>query len=225
MDLYEEICQGISFSEESGKIWSIHFPSIRYFAYFIAKCVLARKIANKLSSHDLAFISAALRQDRTYNLGALIAFRLATNREKEGVCGGLIASCLLALHGEVPHNLHIQFPLEWLNLNSMIQHKFVSSQAWLGNLSYELTFFKKMAWRVVKSDRSVHLPAPLLFNLDGRNGWSLMEDELDAYIEEHPQPVHEGGEETGDNSVQPSNTWEFPYQQSYFDYGPSASPS
>jgi hypothetical protein len=43
--------------------------------------------------------------------------------------------------------------------------------------------------------------------LDGRNGWSLPEGELDAYIEEHPQPVHEDGEETEDNSVQPSNTW------------------
>jgi hypothetical protein len=62
MDLYEEICHGISFLEESGKIQSIHFPSIRYFAYFIAKCVLARKTTNKLSSYDLAFISAALRQ-------------------------------------------------------------------------------------------------------------------------------------------------------------------
>jgi hypothetical protein len=61
MDLYEEICQGRSFSKESGKIRSIHFPSIRYFSYFIAKCVLARKTANKLSSYDLAFISAALR--------------------------------------------------------------------------------------------------------------------------------------------------------------------
>jgi hypothetical protein len=66
MDFYEEICQGRSFSGESGesgKIQSIYFPSIRYFAYFIAKCVLARKTANKLSSYDLAFISAALRQD------------------------------------------------------------------------------------------------------------------------------------------------------------------
>jgi hypothetical protein len=53
MDLFEEIFQGRSFSEESGKIQSIHFPYIRYFAYFIAKCVLARKIANKLSSYDL----------------------------------------------------------------------------------------------------------------------------------------------------------------------------
>jgi hypothetical protein len=133
MDLYEEIFQGRSFSKESGKIQSIHFPSIRYFAYFIAKCVLARKTANKLSSYDLAFISAALRQDRTYNLGSLIAFRLSTNRDKGGVCGGLIASYLLSLHGVVPHDLDIQFPIERLDLNSMIQHKFVSSKAWLGN--------------------------------------------------------------------------------------------
>jgi hypothetical protein len=61
MDLYEEICQGRSFLEESGKIRNIHFSSIRYFAYFIAKCVLAWKTANKLSSYDLAFISATLR--------------------------------------------------------------------------------------------------------------------------------------------------------------------
>jgi hypothetical protein len=55
MELYEEICQGRGFSEESGKIQSIHFPSIRYFAYFIAKYVLARKTANNLFSYDLAF--------------------------------------------------------------------------------------------------------------------------------------------------------------------------
>jgi hypothetical protein len=107
MDLYEEICQGRSFSRESGKIQNIHFSSIRYFAYFITKCVLARKVANKLSSYDLAFIVAALRHDRTYNLGALIAFRLNANREKGGVRGGLIASRLLALHGVVPHVLDL----------------------------------------------------------------------------------------------------------------------
>jgi hypothetical protein len=123
MDLYEEIFQGRSFSEESRKIRSIHFPSIRYFAYFIAKYVLARKTANKLSSYDLAFILVALRHDRTYNLGALIAFLLAANRKKGGVCGGLIASCLLALHGVVPHVLDIQFPIERLDLNSMIHHR------------------------------------------------------------------------------------------------------
>jgi hypothetical protein len=89
----------------------------------------------------------------------------------------------------------------------------------------EITFFKKSGWRVVKSDRLVHLPAPLLFNLDVRNGWSLMEDELDTYMEEHPQHVHDDGEGTEDNFVQPSNSVEFPYQQPYYDYGPSASSS
>jgi hypothetical protein len=183
LDLYEEICQGRSFSEESGKIRSIHFPSIRYFAYFITKCVLARKTANKLSSYDSAFIAAALRRDRTYNLGALIAFRLAANREKGGVCGGLIASRLLALHGVEPHILDLQFPLERLDFNSMLHHKFVSPHACLDNLSFEITFFKKSSWRMVKTDRSVHLLAPLLFNLDRRNGWSLTEEELDTYID------------------------------------------
>jgi hypothetical protein len=37
-----------------------------------------------------------------------------------------------------------------------------------------------------------------------------MEDELDAYVEEHPPPVHdeEGTEESG----QPSNIANFPYE-------------
>jgi hypothetical protein len=124
----------------------------------------------------------------------------------------------------VPHVLDLQFPVERLDFNFMLLHKFVSPHACLDNLSFEITFFKKATWKVVKADRSVHLPAPLLFNLDCRNGWSLTEDELDTYIEEHPPPVHKDGEAT-EESGQPSNTWEFLYQQSYYDYAPSASSS
>jgi hypothetical protein len=58
-----------------------------------------------LSSCNLAFIAATLRGDRTYNLGALIAFRLDANRKKGGICGGLIASRLLALHAGTGHAL------------------------------------------------------------------------------------------------------------------------
>jgi hypothetical protein len=140
-------------------------------------------------------------------LGALIAFHLDANREKGGICGGLIASRLLALHGLVPHILDLQFPVEKLDFNSMLHHKFVSPHSYLNNLTFEITFFKKSTWKVVKTDRSVHLPTPLLFNLDCRNGWSLTEGELDAYIEEH---------------LQPSSIAEFPYQQPYYDYTPSA---
>src|SRR4051812_19967404 len=78
MDLYAEIFQGCHFSKESGKIRNIHLPAIRYFVYLITKCVLARKIARKLYSFDLAFIAAALNRNRYYSLGALISHRLTT---------------------------------------------------------------------------------------------------------------------------------------------------
>jgi hypothetical protein len=81
-----------------------------------------------------------LKRDRTYNLGALIAFHLAANREKGGVCGGLIASQSLALHGVVPRDLDLQFPIERLDLNSMIHHNFVSPHSCLDNLLFEITF-------------------------------------------------------------------------------------
>jgi hypothetical protein len=134
-----------------------------------------------------------------------------------------MASRLLALHGVLPHFRDFQFPEERLGLATMVQHKFISPPASLINLMFELTFFKKTTWKVVKTERSIRLPAPLLFNLDRRNGWSLTEDELDAYIGDHPPPVHdeEGTEESG----QPSNTMNFPYEQPYYDYAPSASSS
>ena len=81
----------------------------------------------------------------------------------------------------------------------MIKHKFVSTWADLNDLSYEITFFKKSGWRVVKSDRLVHLPAPLLFNLDARERWSLLENELNAYIEEHIHHTEDNGEEAENN--------------------------
>jgi hypothetical protein len=89
----------------------------------------------------------------------------------------------------------------------MLHHKFIFPHACFDNLSFEITFFKKSTWKVVKADRSVHLPAPLLFNLDRRNGWSL----------------HDG--EATEESGQPSNIVEFLYQQPYYDYAASASSS
>ncbi|KAK1695346.1 hypothetical protein QYE76_012043 [Lolium multiflorum] len=44
-NLYTMICNGRSFSNDGGKISSIQQPAIRYFAYFVTKCVLARRNA------------------------------------------------------------------------------------------------------------------------------------------------------------------------------------
>src|SRR3954452_9895413 len=105
MNLYKEICGDRS----------IHLPCIRYFAHFVSKCILAKKTSSKLSLADLAFLAADVKQDRSYNFGALIAYRLATNREKGGVCGGLIASRLLAYHGMGPHVNDLALPIERLD--------------------------------------------------------------------------------------------------------------
>ena len=70
MELYSEITRGRGLEVEGGKIRLIQLPYIRYFAYFISKCVLASKNTNKISVYDLAFLSAALKNDKTYNLGA-----------------------------------------------------------------------------------------------------------------------------------------------------------
>jgi hypothetical protein len=183
LSLFKMICYGRSFSEDSGKITSIQLPAIRYFAYFITKCVLARKIGGKLSIPDLAFLAAALQGSRTYNLGALIAYRLATNREKGGICGGLIASRLLAFHNVEPHHFDIPFSIEKLDIASMIKHEFVSDSSNLGNLFYKMTFYKKV-WRITKkTEKLVRLPAPVLSNLDSREDWSVTEGALDAHIE------------------------------------------
>ncbi|KAK1699578.1 hypothetical protein QYE76_016275 [Lolium multiflorum] len=203
LSLYKMICHGRSFSEDGGKISSIQLPAIRYFAYFITKCVLARKNASKLSIQDLAFLAAALQGDKTYNLGALIAYRLATNREKGGICGSLIASRLLAMHGVEPHHLDIQLSIEKLDIVSMIKHEFVSDLSNLSNLSYKITFYKK-TWRTTKkTEKLVGLPAPVLFNLDSRKDWSVTEGELNAYIEgdgHHARDDTEEAEEHLDSS-------------------------
>ena len=60
-------------------------------------------------------------------LGALIAHRLSTNREKGGVCGGLIASRLLAYHQLSPPLFDVELPVFRLDINSMIRHHFVPS--------------------------------------------------------------------------------------------------
>ena len=221
-DLYEVICQGRTYSDESGKIRSIQFPCIRYFAYFITRCVLARKSANKLSIPDLAFLAAALQHDKSYNLGALIAFRIAANREKGGFCG-LIASRLLAMHGVVALPNDLQLSLERLDFASMGRHGFVTSWSTLNNLSYEVPFAKKVRWKMVKSERIVALPAPRLFDLGFRNVWSVTEDEFDAYLREHALHTEDDGEWADEDSTQFSGTGgSRPYPG---DAGPSASSS
>src|SRR3954467_7073798 len=191
MNLYKEICGDRSFTSEDGKIRSIHLPCIRYFAHFVSKCILAKKTSSKFSLADLAFLAAAVKQDRSYNFGALIAYRLATNREKGGVCGGLIASQLLAYHGVGPHCNDLALPIERLDVQAMMHHKFISNCGNTEFLPYVLTFPRAGRWKSKKAKRIVNFPASSLFDLFDREKLSLTMGEVDDYLTSIPPPTVE----------------------------------
>src|SRR4051812_20504835 len=105
--LYSENAREI----QRGKIRGIQFPHIRYFAYYIARWVLARGNTSNIIAPDLAILAAALEGDRTYNIGALISRRLGLNGEKDPNYGGIFVSLVIE-HLELPvrdDDLHLPF--------------------------------------------------------------------------------------------------------------------
>ena len=89
MALYRELANDDPRPTQRGKISNIQLPAIRYFAYYLATSVLGRENTSNISTYHLAFIAAALNGSNTYNLGAVIARRLASDGP---IFGGLIAT-------------------------------------------------------------------------------------------------------------------------------------
>ena len=106
----------------------------------------------------------------------------------------------------------------------MIQHGFVSLGDNVRSLPYELSFAQQSR-RKGRTEKIVYLPAPALFNFDNRQGWLLMEEEVDTYVGELSQQEGNVEEDAEDNSVQPSNLGESSYQQPSYDWGASSSSS
>src|ERR1043165_3251908 len=65
------------------KISNIMFPHLRYFAYYIARGVLARDNTSSTSTADTAIMENALSGKHEHHVGTLIAKRLATNSTRE----------------------------------------------------------------------------------------------------------------------------------------------
>ena len=84
---------------------SLQFPSMHYFALFIAKCLLAREKVGALSAPDFAVLRHALYGDNTYIMGAIVARRLHLNRTKGKIRGGIYATCL-ASHFNIQISQH-----------------------------------------------------------------------------------------------------------------------
>jgi hypothetical protein len=83
-------------TSQRGKIRNIQVPAIRYFPYYLATSILGRENTSNICNYHLAFIATALNVSRKYNLGALIARRLAA---RDPFMEELLLHALLLLWG------------------------------------------------------------------------------------------------------------------------------
>ena len=77
-----------------GRIKSIHFPAIQYFALFNGKCFVGKPDCSTLCAPYMSLIRTALNGDKSYNLGAIVARRLQHNTGSGYFYGGIYATCL-----------------------------------------------------------------------------------------------------------------------------------
>jgi hypothetical protein len=139
---------------QCGKIRNIQLPAIRYFAYYLATSVLGRENTSNISNYHLAFLAATLNSSNKYNLGALIARRLAA---RGPIYGGIIAARIIATLGlYVDPNDTLLTP-QRLDLVAMKVHHFVTANSCAGSLVYRMLFTDG-------DEREVPLPQASLFN-------------------------------------------------------------
>jgi hypothetical protein len=157
---------------------------VRYFALFIAKCLLAREKASALSAPDLAVLRRALHGDNTYSLGAIVARRLHLNRSKGKIHGGIFATHLAA-HFNVQIREHdLCFPKVYLDHRSVVHHQFLDGENTTNETPYNIVFS-------VDTCDVIPLPAPALFHPITRGGYRIMPVDIIAFqnppIEDEPQ--------------------------------------
>jgi hypothetical protein len=171
LELYRGVTNDDDHTAQCGKIRNIQLPAIRYFTYYLATSVLGRGNTSNISNYHLAFLAIALDASRKYNLGAIIARRLAA---RGPIYGGIIAACIVAAL-ELPIAPHdVLLTPQRLDLAAMKLHHFVTANSRAGKLVYRMLFTDG-------EEREVPLPQPSLFSIDNRP-WSRTKEELDELL-------------------------------------------
>src|ERR1041385_7067462 len=124
--LFNSLCYQEETDIQRTKISSILFPHLRYFAYYIARGVLARENTSSGSAPDFAIYANALSDRNDYNVGALISWPLVMNSNKGDLYGGLYATLILESLDRTPHPDDVPFSYASLDLAAMKRHKFVT---------------------------------------------------------------------------------------------------
>jgi hypothetical protein len=171
LELYHGVTNDDDRIAQRGKIRNIQLPAIRYFTYYLATSILGRGNTSNISNYHLAFVATALDVSKKYNLGALIARRLAA---RGPIYGGIIAvRIIVALGLSIAPNDILLVP-QRLDLAAMKLHHFVTANSCAEKLVYRMLFTDG-------EEREVPLPQPSLFSIH-RRPWSRSKEELDEQL-------------------------------------------
>jgi len=214
LELYRGVTNDDDRIAQRGKIRNIQLPAIRYFAYYLATSILGRENTSNISNYHLVFLAAALNNNTKYNLGALIARRLAA---RGPIYGGIIAARIIAALGlSVDPSDELLTP-QRLDLAAMKVHHFVTANSCAGSLVYRILFTDG-------DEREVPLPQPSLFSIR-RRPWSRSKEELDEQLGLLGFHMQHDPERQEDEA--PSDDYAVHYtgasSSSYQDEGPSSS--
>jgi hypothetical protein len=171
LELYRGVTNDDDRIAQRGKIRNIQLPAIRYFTYYLATSILGRGNTSNISNYHLAFLATALDVSKKYNLGVLIARRLAA---RGPIYGGIIVACIVGTLGlSIAPNDILLVP-QRLDLAAMKLHHFVTANSCAGKLVYRLLFTDG-------EEREVPLLQPSLFSIH-RRPWSCLKEEFDEQL-------------------------------------------
>jgi hypothetical protein len=123
--------------------------------HHLATSILGRENTSNIFNYHLAFLATALDISKKYNLGALIARRLAA---RGPIYGGIIATRIVAALGlSITPNDILLVP-QRLDLAAMNLHHFVTANSCAGKLVYRMLFTDR-------DEREDPLPQPSLFSI------------------------------------------------------------
>lgn len=218
ISLYSNLCHQSKKAKKHSKISCMQFPVVRYFAYYLARGVLARENTSTSTNLDLAIMLAAVDKDYSYSIGAQIARRIDNNAGRGRTYGGIVASRILFSQTEVPLDPSDELlPPRRLDFHAMMNHSFFNLNCSPGDYRYKLLFEAGD-----NAPRYVRLPGPSLFDVS-RHGWSFSQDILDEYLRPAfpVNPVTQEEEHTEEPSAPPPST--YTGEPSSFNYGEGSS--
>jgi hypothetical protein len=171
LELYRGVTNDDDRTAQRGKIRHIQLPAIRYFVYFLATSIPGRENTSNIYNYHLAFLATALDVSKKYNLGALIARRLAA---RGPIYGGIIVARIVAALGLSIAPKDTLLVPQILDLAAMKIHRFVTPKSCAGKLVYRMLFTDG-------NEKEVPLPQHSLFSIC-RRPWSCSKGELDEQL-------------------------------------------